>query len=146
MNHTLEEIIARLRATNPREKCVGLMLVGRQRLSPALGLAVQALSDDNDDVRAMAAWALDRLSSPVTVPALIEALYDPVFGVRSNASWALVHLAQRLIPEIVVADVVDVLRDRRSGEARQMAHITLQYIGGTMAEDAIRRYWPDEEN
>lgn len=141
MNHTVNEIISYLRASSPRERCVGLMLVGKQRVSPALGLAVQALSDDNDEVRAMAAWALDMLSSPVTVPALVEALYDPVFGVRSNAGWALVHLSHRMIPEMVVPDLIDVLRDHRNQDARQMAYLTLHHIGGELAHEAIQRYW-----
>ncbi|HEX2620115.1 MAG TPA: HEAT repeat domain-containing protein [Phototrophicaceae bacterium] len=138
-----DEIMPYLKSPNPRERAIGLMLVGRERVSAALGQTVRLMIDADSEVRATAAWALDQLSSPVTVPALVEALYDPVFTVRSNAGWALVHIARRTLPQVVVADVVEVLRDRASDDARQMAYLVLHHIGDETSREAIRLYWKD---
>lgn len=142
MHMNTAEIIEFLRSKEASKRCLGLKLAGRQLEYAALPLASRALVADNDpEVRALAAWTLDQLGSPVTVPALIEALYDPDFNVRSNAGWALVHMAERMIPQVVVPDVVDVMRDRNSSNARQMAYLVLNHIGNESARDAIRRYW-----
>jgi HEAT repeat protein len=140
---TLEEILPYLNSINPRERAIGLMLVGRERIHTALGQAVRLLNDTDSEVRATAAWALDQLSSPVSVPALIEMLYDPVFTVRSNAGWALVHIAKKTVPQVVVPDVVDVLRDELDYDARQMAYLVLYHIGDETSWEAIRLYWKD---
>lgn len=139
-----EKILGYLKSTSARERAIGLMLVGRSRMRPALGQAVRLLTDQDAEVRASAAWALDQLGSPVTVPALIEALYDPMFSVRSNAGWALVHIAESTVPQVVVPDVVEVLRDMNHEDARQMAYLVLLYIGDDSAHTAIRMYWSDQ--
>lgn len=132
-----------LKSSNPQERAIGLMLVGREHLYKALGQAVRLLNDSDAEVRGTAAWALDQLSSPVSVPALIETLYDPVFSVRSNAGWALVHIAKNTLPQVVVPDVVDVLRDEFNDDARQMAYLVLFHIGDETSQEAIRLYWKD---
>ncbi len=141
MDNSLTEILSQLGSTDPRKRAVALAVAGRLRLHPLLDKMIFALEDDNEDVRAMAAWALDLLGSPVTVPALVKALYDRSFTVRSNAGWALVHLGQRIIAQLVVPDVIEVLRDDTSLEARQMAYLVLSRIGGDDADEAIKRYW-----
>jgi hypothetical protein len=138
-----DEIMPYLKSPNPRERAIGLMLVGRERVSAALGQTVRLLIDDDSEVRATAAWALDQLSSPVTVPALLEALYDAEFSVRSNAGWALVHIAKRMLPQVVVPDVIEILRDRTSYDARQMAYLVLYHIDDEASREAIHLYWKD---
>lgn len=138
---TDSEIQLLLRSSNPRERSLALMFIGKQRAYAMLSVSVEALSDPEPDVRAMAAWALDRLGSPQTVPVLLEAMHDPVFGVRSNAGWALVHMAQRIMPQVVVPDVIDVLRGSNNDDARQMAFLVLYHIGGEVAQEAIRQWW-----
>jgi hypothetical protein len=139
--NSLTEILSQMGSNDPRKRAVALAVTGRLRLHPLLDKVIFALEDDHDDVRAMAAWALDLLGSPVTVPALVKALYDRSFTVRSNAGWALVHLGQRIIAQLVVPDVIEVLRDDTSREAQQMAYLVLSRIGGEDAEEALRRYW-----
>ncbi|NJL57422.1 HEAT repeat domain-containing protein [bacterium] len=143
MKKTLGELMHMLDSTNPRERTLALTYIGKQRLYNALEACVASLKDDDDETRAMAAWALDRMGIPASaaVPALLDALRDPVFGVRSNAGWALVHLARRTLPHVVVPDVIDVLRDSDSPDARQMAYLVLHNIGGEDAHEAIARYW-----
>jgi HEAT repeat protein len=140
---TYDDILPYLKSPNPRERAIGLMLVGREHLHKALGHAVRLLNDPDSEVRATAAWALDQLGSAVTVPALISALYDSEFSVRSNAGWALVHLAQKTLPQVVVADVVEVLRDEVNYDARQMAYLVLYHIGDQTSQEAINLYWKD---
>lgn len=141
MKKSTDEIRNLLESRSAAERGLGLALVGKIRCYDAIGHCVMLLRDRDSDVRERAAWALDQLCSPQTVPALIEAMTDTSFGVRSNAGWALVHIAQRTIPELVVPDVIDVLSDSRNEDARQMAYLVLQYIGGDAAQAAIEQYW-----
>ncbi len=142
MKREFEEIRAYIRSSDSSERYWGLILAGEQRESAVVPLATQAmLGDENTTVRAMAAWALNRVASPVTVPALIEALYDQRFDVRVQASRALVRIAKKTIPDVVVPDVVDVMCDPDHDTARHMAYLVLQLIGSEQANEAIRRYW-----
>ncbi|MFW5709008.1 MAG: HEAT repeat domain-containing protein [Chloroflexota bacterium] len=126
---------------DPARRALGLKYIGKHRYHDAIDVCIYSLEDEDADVRAFAAWALDQLGNPETVPALIGALHDPNFGVRSNAGWALVHLARRLIPYVVVPDVIDILADSKDEQARQMAYLVLYHIGGPEANAAIERYW-----
>lgn len=143
MKKTLAQLLHMLDSENPRERTLALTYIGKQRMYSALEACVASLRDEDDETRAMAAWALDRMGIPAAaaVPALLDALRDPVFGVRSNAGWALVHLARRTMPHVVVPDVIDVLKDSESANARQMAYLVLHNIGGEAAHEAIMRYW-----
>lgn len=142
MRKTLNEILTLLESNVAKDRALGLTYVGKQRCYGVLDRCINCLqTDSDDDVRAMAAWALDRLGSPATVPVLLNAMYDKMFGVRSNAGWALVHLSERTLPQMVVPDVIEVLAESNNEDARQMAYFVLSHIGGASAEDAIRRYW-----
>lgn len=141
MEKSQTEILLLLQSPNSQERALALTFAGKQHCYTMRGRCVDALEDPDNDVRAMAAWALDRLGSPETIPALINALNDATFGVRSNAGWALVHMAQRMMPEIVVPDIIEILRFSDSYDARQMAFLVLHHIGGDIAEDAIQRFW-----
>ncbi len=141
MEKSQTEILLLLQSPKPRERALALTFAGKQHCYAMRVRCIDALDDPNNDVRAMAAWALDRLASPETVPALLHALNDTTFGVRSNAGWALVHIAQRIMPEVVVPDVVEILRSADNEDARQMAFLILHHIGGQIADEAINRYW-----
>lgn len=144
MRLTTDEVITHLRSKDAQERRLGLILAGKQCEYAAVPFCSRALlTEIDDELRALAAWALDMLCSPVTVPALVEAMHDNSFDVRSNAGWALVHIAQRTIPELVIPEVIDVMRDSDSYDARQMAYLVLRNIGGETAYDAIRLYWRD---
>ena len=82
------------------------------------------LFDPMDDVREMAAWALDGLNDSQAFPALIEAIHDRSFGVRSAAGWALVHLGA----EVVQADMKRLEKESDNAGAREMARLVLQYL------------------
>ena len=141
MEKSQTEILLLLQSPNSQERALALTFAGKQHCYAMRSRCMDALEDPDTDVRAMAAWALDRLGSPETVPALINALNDPTFGVRSNAGWALVHMAQRVMLEIVVPDVIEILRFGDSYDARQMAFLVLHHIGGDVSEEAIQLYW-----
>jgi len=145
MRKSVKDILTMMQSENPRERAMALTFIGKQREYTVVQSSMMALQDPDGDVRAMAAWALDRLgvAATVAVPVLLEALYDPVFGVRSNAGWALVHLTRRTMPQLVVPEVVDILRFSDNDHARQMAYLVLHHIGGEVAREAIMRYWRD---
>lgn len=142
MKRSPTQILKQLKSSDPRDRTVALVLIGRSRLSVLSKEVVQVLEADADpDVRAMAAWTLDLLGLADTIPALLTALYDPYFGVRSNAGWALVHLAHRLFPQLVLPELIDILQDEAHADARQMAYLVLIRIGGREARQAIELYW-----
>lgn len=138
----MDDILDYLRSDEPDQKYRGLALAGRRQLTAAVPYATHAmLSDDSARVRSIAAWALNQIASPVTVPALLDALSDEEFEVRSNAGWALVNIAHRTIPDVVVPDVVDVMRHAPQKHTRLMAYMVLEQVGGELAREAIRLYW-----
>lgn len=141
MEKSQAEILVLMQSPNSRERALALTFAGKQQCYAMQDQCMEALHDADHNVRAMAAWALDRLCSPRSVPALLDALNDPTFGVRSNAGWALVHIAERTVPEVVVPDVIDVLIMADNFNARQMAYLVLHYIGSDVARDAIQKYW-----
>jgi HEAT repeat protein len=141
MEYSPDDLLQRLNNSDPDERRVALALIGRMRYHALLEHVVTAMITDFDaDVRAMAAWTLDLMSSADTIPALIDAMHDASFGVRSNAGWALVHLAQRLTPAMVVPDVIDVLEEDDYPEARRMAYLVLQRIDDADARRAVEDY------
>lgn len=141
MRKSLEEILPLLNSSKPRERELGLRCIGKYRHHNGMDWCVRAIKDDNPDVRASAAWALDQLGDPMTLDILVHALYDTDFSVRSNAGWALVHLARRTITQMVLPDMVEILQQREYPEARHMAYLVLFHIGDTTAQEAIETYW-----
>ena len=131
------EIFELLKNDSPSRQMVGLILTGKTYLYKAIPHVVRLVTSENDDVRMMATWALDKLASPMTVPALINALHDPVFSVQSNAAWALVSIARATAPQVVVPDVVDLLREETDTPAGQMAFLVLYHIDDDDARKAI---------
>ncbi len=136
-----EEIFALLRSEVSSRQVVGLILVGKTYLYKAIPHVVRLLTSNNEDVRITAAWTLDQLVSPMTVPALLNALRDPVFSVQSNAAWALVSIAKATVPQVVVPDVVEILREETDEPAGQMAFLVLYHIDDDYAREAIELYW-----
>lgn len=136
-----EEIFALLRSEVSSRQVVGLILVGKTYLYKAIPHVVRLLTSNNEDVRITAAWTLDQLASPMTVPALLNALRDPVFSVQSNAAWALVSIAKATVPQVVVPDVVEILREETDEPAGQMAFLVLYHIDDDFAREAIELYW-----
>jgi len=141
MGKSLDDLLLQLHSSDPHDRVLAVVTIGRERMHPATRFVEAALNDADCDVRAMAMWSLDLLGSPATIPVLLRALHDPMFDVRSNAGWALVHLAKRIFPGLVLPDVIEILRDDTNNDARQMAYLVLSRIGGTEAEEAIRLYW-----
>ncbi|MGB1287403.1 MAG: HEAT repeat domain-containing protein [Aggregatilineales bacterium] len=141
-HYSPDDIENKLESQRPGERRLGVIIAGKLRLYQLARHIVSIMHHDSDsEVRAMAAWSLDMLGSPDTVPELIGAMYDGDFGVRSNAGWALVHMAKRITPDLILPDVIDVLRDMSNPDARQMAYLVLSRIGGEHAHDAIQCYW-----
>ncbi|MCU0514403.1 MAG: HEAT repeat domain-containing protein [Anaerolineae bacterium] len=141
MQDAADDLVQRLKHGDSEERRVALALIGTHRYLRLIDHVVAVLATDYDpDVRAMAAWTLDWLSSADSLPALLEALYDTSFGVRAGAGQGLVHLAQRLTPALVVPEVVDVLEDDDYPEARRMAYLVLQRIDDPAARQAVKNY------
>jgi HEAT repeat protein len=141
MSKSLDDLLLQLHSSDPHDRVLAVVTIGRERIHPAARYVEAALTDPSGEVRAMAMWSLDLLGSPATIPVLLRALYDPAFDVRSNAGWGLVHLAKRYFSGLILPDVIEILRDDENYDARQMAYLVLSRIGGEEAEEAIRLYW-----
>ncbi len=141
MHKSFEEVMMMVSSSNADERALGLRYIGKHRYRTALDVCILSLADEHNDVRAWAAWALDQLGSPETIPDLVAVLKDPEFGVRSNAGWALVHLARRWSDALVVPLLVDILEESTNDDARQMAYLVLHHIGGEDARRAMNDYW-----
>jgi hypothetical protein len=120
--------IARVRSAledpSPEARCHALRRVGVHRLGELVDRVVALLARDRDEeVRAAAAWALDQLQEPNTMPALIEAIQDPSWAVRSNAGWGLVHLGRSARDE-----VQRLFRETENEDAKEMARLVLERL------------------
>ncbi|MBN1679568.1 MAG: HEAT repeat domain-containing protein [Anaerolineae bacterium] len=102
----------------------------------ATGAAVRdlslALSDNNDDVRIAAAWALRQIKDPGAIPALIRALHDCEWRVRWTAAEALWTIGPAAVPLLL-----DTLHDRddyvRRAAGRALAQIGETSVPGLVA-------------
>lgn len=145
MSKSLDDVINLVINSDPAKRSLGFKYIGKHRYMDAIDFCLNALQhDEEEDVRASAAWALDQINSPDTVYDLIQALYDPCYSVRSNAGWGLVHIARRTIPQLVIPEIIDILAESTDEDARQMAYLVLHHIGGDEARRAISRYWKDK--
>ena len=83
---------------------------------------IEALRDEDKDVRRAAARALQEIEDPSTVPQLIGALKDEHFDVRESAAQALVKIGTPAVPQLIEA-----LKDEngyvRLGAARALGEI-----------------------
>ncbi|RME00354.1 MAG: TIR domain-containing protein, partial [Bacteroidetes bacterium] len=70
---------------------------------PAVLHLIQALNDEESDVRYYAAWALGKIGDAQAVPQLIQALKDEDRGVRRAAAEALVKIGQQAVPQLCQA-------------------------------------------
>lgn len=142
MTYSHQAIHQRLTSKNPDDRRVAAVMIGKARRHDYADSLMDLLRDDESaDVRAMAAFALDLLSTVDALPALIEAMYDTSFDVRSNAGWAIVNIAKRVIPLVVLPDVIEVLQDRDFPHAQQMAYLVLTRIPHDAARSALEKYW-----
>lgn len=132
----VDQLLARLENRDARERQIALTWVGHYKITNFLGDVLRLLQfDPEKQVRERAAWALDMMQHPASIPALLDALSDAEFQVRSSAGWALVHFGEPIVPE-----VVEVLKNG-SMNAREMAFLVLDRIPSEAAREAIRKYW-----
>ena len=140
-----DRILANLHHKNPNVRRTTFYLVAKDRLHIATQTAMShMLSDKEVEVRAAAAYALDKINNVEATPALIAAMDDPSFDVRSNAGWALVNIGRRRdspASRAVTGAVIQVLRYGKSMSTREMAYLVLTRLGGREAFEAIEKYW-----
>ena len=67
---------------------------------PAVPSLIEALGDEDWDVRREAAWALGEIGDARAVPSLIEALRDEDWRVREAAVEALEGIGAPALPEL----------------------------------------------
>ena len=114
-----------LRSRSVASRAVTVELLGRFQALAAIDDVIERLHDDPSvEVRARAARALGRMSSPRAVEALLTCVHDGPVAMRVQAIWAL--------GEIGDPGVLPVLRDIVLQPARQMgeqAAAALMFMG-----------------
>lgn len=129
----LEAVFALLRSPSPQKRVVALVQAAERRMEAVAGAAIEALRDEDPDVRATAAWLLDRLGVSEAIEPLLGALYDRVFAVRMAAGWGLLHLAQSGHADEVMGHMADVLHSTRNVDARETARLVLVHLANARA-------------
>ena len=119
-----------------RAAAEALEKIGDPQAIPAL---IEALKDEDRDVRRTAAWALGQIGPPA-VPALIQALRDEKWEVRQAAAEALEKIGD---PQATPA-LIQALRDEDVG-VRRVAAKALGQIGDPQATPALIHALRDEE-
>ena len=94
--------------------------LGDSRVVPAL---LEALKDEDVDVRQAAAEALGKLGDSRSVPALVEALKDEIADVRRTAAEAL---EEKLLPNIDRRQLRQVVRTAGRVEEYSLMEAALQ--------------------
>jgi len=99
-------------------------IVDNSKRETAVDAVINALLDDNDEVRARAAWALGKIQSKKAIGALILSLNDDNYNVRKNGLRSL----GELVAIDSIQDIVTKLEDNH-WEVRNEAAVVLDYLG-----------------
>lgn len=67
---------------------------------PAIPLLIRALGNISKDVRASAVWSLSKMG-PIVVAPLLESLHSDVKDIRASAVWALSKVGEVSIPGLI---------------------------------------------
>jgi HEAT repeat protein len=112
--------------------------IGDRQAIPAL---IQALQDEDRDVRQAAAEALGQIGDPQAIPALIQALQDEDRDVRQAAAEALGQIGD---PQAIPA-LIQALQDKE-GWVRRAAAQALGEIGDRQAIPDLIQALQDEDS
>ncbi len=98
---------------------------------PAL---IEALRDDDVEVRRAATQSLDQLQDPRAVAALIAALKDSDAEVRKTAAWALGELGDRRAVEPLIGALKDENAEVRQSAAHSLGELSDPRAAGALLE------------
>ena len=99
-------------------------IVDNSKRETAIDAVINALLDDNDEVRARAAWALGKIQNKNAIDSLIQSLNDDNYNVRKNSLRSL----GELVAIDSIQDIVAKLEDNH-WEVRNEAAVVLDYLG-----------------
>jgi hypothetical protein len=131
-NDKFNDLKGMLYGNSPDARQLAILEITHRKLKDFTDELMAALQDKDPETRVLAATALDAVSDPTALSALITAIHDPSFDVRSAAGWALVHLGELVIPAVTT-----VLCESQNEGAREMAQLVLKHIGTVNARKAL---------
>ncbi len=105
-------------------------IVDNSKRETAVDAVINALLDDNDEVRARAAWALGKIQSKIAIEPLIQSLNDDNYNVRKNSLRSL----GELVAIDSIQNIVTKLEDNH-WEVRNEAAVVLDYLGWVPSND-----------
>lgn len=105
----------------------------------AVPLLIEALSDEDWQLRLNAVVALDQIGDPTATPALITALSDENWEVRANSTIALGNMGGVAVPALIAA------LEHKDIRVRRNATKALGNIGDTMAVPGLIGVLSDED-
>ncbi|MEA3470343.1 MAG: HEAT repeat domain-containing protein, partial [Thermodesulfobacteriota bacterium] len=130
--------------------------------TPAVSQLIDALNDEDENIRSKSAWTLGKINDPEAIEALIKALKDDDTEVRTEASLALENMGPLSVHPLVATLEDETLRKTsiiilgKIGDKRAVAPIvkklndwylnvevaeTLSALGWTPASESERVHW-----
>lgn len=133
MNEDLEKIILMAKDIDPKNRQRAIRLLGETEDEKALGILINALQDENNEVRRHAADALGTKGDKNAVLPLINSLQDPDDFVRGIVTWALGKIKEPVAVEPLIKSL-----DDTDWWVRKNAAEALKKISGEKAEKALK--------
>ena len=111
-------------------------IVDNSKRESAVDVVINALLDDDGEVRARAAWALGKIQRKISIEPLIQSLNDDNYNVRKNSLRSL----GELVAIDSIQDIVTKLEDYH-WEVRNEAAVVLDYLGWVPSNEKDTAYY-----
>lgn len=131
-------LIKSLKNENVNFRINGALALGKIKRARAVAPLIEALHDEDEDVRWAAAWSLGEIGKPAARP-LIQVLNDEDSDVRWKAAWALEKIGKPVVESLIQALKVE------KGEAKAKVAVVLGSIGDIRAIRPLVQALSDED-
>ena len=133
--NTLEVISEQIRNGNTEQKRDALFRIRNLQTAEASQIAVSALNDSSEIVRATAAYSIIFLAKEQAARVLLPLLRDKSELVRREAAYALGEVAS----SDATAELLQILQSDKKIQVREAAAVALGKIGDVLAVDSLTK-------
>ncbi|WP_371805602.1 HEAT repeat domain-containing protein [Candidatus Lokiarchaeum ossiferum] len=138
-NEALDEVTKLLNHDDYTFRRIAAYVLGKIGNPDSVEILVEALGDDNSDVRKSAAQALNRIGKPA-IPLLIRALGNISKDVRASAVWSLSKMGSMVVDPLIEALASEVK------DVRASAVWALSKVGTPSIAPLVQLIDNDEKN
>ena len=129
---SLDDLLVTLRSGGSR-RAQAAWALGEREDPGAVDALLEALTDDDPELRGMAAWALGEIKSPAALPALLRARLDADVLARAM----IVRSIGEVEVESAIPDLIDALRDPQAAVRSAAASALGEFAGRSQATEAV---------